>query len=94
MIDMSASMLTATDHIRSAIATLELEVIALTERGIREGSIATSKTHRGGEQYHWRNGSKRVYVSKKDLAQYQEEISRGREVAGIQRRIGLLKELV
>jgi hypothetical protein len=94
MIDMPTSTLTATDHIRSAIATLESEVIALTELGIKEGSIVASKTHRGGDQYHWRNGSKRVYVSKKDLAQCQEEIDRGREVAGIQRRIELLKGLV
>jgi hypothetical protein len=94
MIDMPTSTLTATDHIRSAIITLESEVIALTELGIKDGSIAASKTHRGGDQHHWCNGSKRVYVSKKDLAKCQEEINRGREVAAIQRRIELLKGLV
>ncbi len=91
---MPISTLTASDHIRSAIVALESEVTALVELGIREGSISTSKTHLGGDQYHWCNGSKRVYVSKKSLGQYQEEINRGREVAGIQRRIELLKELV
>ncbi len=84
---------TATDYIRSAITILEADAIALSNQGIREGSIASSKTNRGADQHHWCNGSKRVYVSKKNLAQYQEEIDRGREVAGILRRVELLKEL-
>jgi hypothetical protein len=91
---MTTSILTATDHIRSAIATLESEVVALTELGIRDGSIAASKTHLGGDQHHWCNGETRTYIRKKSLGQYQEEIERGREVAGIQRRIELLKGLV
>jgi hypothetical protein len=91
---MTTSTLTATDHIRSAIATLESEVIALTELGIRDGSIAASKTHLGGDQFHWCNGATRTYIRKKSLGRYKEEIERGRELAGIQRRLELLKGLV
>jgi hypothetical protein len=85
---------TAAHHIRSAIVVLESEVAALNTLGVREGSIIQSPTSHGGIQHHWWHAGKRVYVGKTYLAQYQEEIQRGREVLRITRRIELLQGLI
>jgi hypothetical protein len=85
---------TAADYLRAAIGCWEAEINELTALGIREGSISRSTTGAGYEQYHWCNGSKRSYLVKKNVTQYQAEIDRGREVADLQRKIAAAQALM
>ena len=96
MIDIPASVTTASaaDYLRAAIGCWEGEIKQLTALGIREGSISRSTTGAGYEQYHWCNGSKRSYLAKKKVEQYQAEIDRGREVAELQRKIASAQALM
>jgi hypothetical protein len=90
----ATSPVTAADYLRSAIDCWESEIRRLTTLGLREGSIVTSRTGGIYVQHHWFHDSKRLYVSKKNLAQYQEQIDRGREVDELHRKINQAQNLI
>lgn len=90
----ATSPTTAADYLRSAIDCWKSEIRRLTALGLREGSIVTSRTGGSYAQHHWCHDSKRLYVSKKNLTQYQEQIDRGRAVDELRRKIDQAQNLI
>jgi inosine/xanthosine triphosphate pyrophosphatase family protein len=85
---------TAADYLRSAIGVWESEIKELTAEGIRDGSIVSSTNGNGYEQSHWVHDSKRTYLAKNKVGEYQAEIERGRAVAELRKKIDAARSLM
>jgi hypothetical protein len=83
------------EHVNSAIAILESEIVSLENAGTRPGSLQQSSTQ-GGKytQWHWVHGNKRTYVSIKKRPTYQAEIERWREVESLRATVGKLVDCI
>lgn len=85
---------TATTHLQAAIGVWAAAIDELELQGTRPGSIVTSTNGNGYAQHHWVHDSKRTYVSKQKVSEYQAEIERGRVVTDLQQKIATAQTLM